>query len=208
MSWACDRCTLEQSDRRRACAACGNLRPDLLRACFPEAKRQKRNKDTSAVGGIKGGAANPRGVWSSLTLTPGMVPLPRRPQTAANPRRPNCRCSHQGSQASSDKYGREGEGHGGVRRARQLGRAANHHGWLCSARRRTASAVSSTALPLPVRACPGQPSRVGWGRGRRLRASPPRSQPPGPALALKTRWPTVRAHRAASRLSRGLLAPT
>lgn len=69
MSWACQRCTLEQSDRRRACGACGNLRPDLLRACFPDVKTQKRPKATSAVGGAKGGVANPRGVWSNLPLT-------------------------------------------------------------------------------------------------------------------------------------------
>ena len=65
MSWACDRCTLVQSDRRRACGACGDLRPDLLRACFSEVKTLKRPKAPSAVGGAKGGAANARGVLSA-----------------------------------------------------------------------------------------------------------------------------------------------
>ncbi len=65
MSWACDRCTLVQSDRRRACGACGDLRPDLLRACFSDVKTLKRPKATSAVGGAKGGAANARGVLSA-----------------------------------------------------------------------------------------------------------------------------------------------
>lgn len=90
MSWACDRCTLEQSDRRRACGACGNLRPDLLRACFPDVKTQKRSKGgaANAFGGAKGGAANPRGVWSNLPLTCGMVSLPRRPRAVANPCHP------------------------------------------------------------------------------------------------------------------------
>ena len=66
MSWACDRCTLVQSDRRRACGACGDLRPDLLRACFSDVKTLKRPKATSAVGGAKGGVANARGVLSAF----------------------------------------------------------------------------------------------------------------------------------------------
>lgn len=158
MSWACERCTLEQSDRRRACGACGGLRPDLLRACFPDVKTQKRPKATSAVGGAKGGAANARGVWSNLPLPCGMVSLPQRPRTAANPCDPNCRCLSWRPQACSDKYGREGEGHGGGCRARQLGCAANYHGRHCSlpARRRTASAVSSTAPSVAAQCtCPG-----------------------------------------------------
>ena len=65
MSWACDRCTLVQSDRRRACGACGDLRPDLLRACFSDVKTLKRPKATSAVGSAKGGVANARGVLSA-----------------------------------------------------------------------------------------------------------------------------------------------
>ena len=69
MSWACDRCTLVQSDRRRACGACGDLRPDLLRACFSDVKTLKRPKATSAVGGAKGGAANARGVLSACPDT-------------------------------------------------------------------------------------------------------------------------------------------
>ena len=188
MSWACERCTLEQSDRRRACGACGGLRPDLLRACFPDVKTQKRPKATSAVGGAKGGAANARGVWSNLPLPCGMVSLPQRPRTAANPCDPNCRCLSWRPQACSDKYGREGEGHGGGRRAWQLGCAANYHGRHCSlpARRRTASAVSSTAPSVAASALAlGLASRLSsWlGRGGRQRGGA--APPPEPALAPK-----------------------
>ena len=81
MSWACDRCTLEQSDSRRTCAACGNLRPDLLRACLTDVKRQKRPRPpTTRI--VKGGAAKPRGVWSVPLLASGMVPPPRRVRSA------------------------------------------------------------------------------------------------------------------------------